>query len=813
MMRLVKSGRRGLRDWIVVTLALTAAAVWLASGQWLWRFDQALYDVGLALWERPSSRDIVIVAIDEPSLEAVGRWPWRRAVLARLIDTLTDAGARAVGVDLLLSEDSADDGMLAAAIARNGRVVLPAILEHRPHVGLVETLPVGALAVVAAGIGHVNIELDADGIARGVFLREGMGHASRGHFSLILLEVGRHPPPSAPPTERAPARTAETPSVWSRDDRLLIPFIGPPGVFARVSAAAILRGELPAGAVSGKIVLIGATALGLGDAYATPVSGLARPMPGTELLANVAQVVLAGEGIRVIPPFMQALIAAVITALVLVALRILSPRSALWVVLIVAGGSLALSLIGLRLAAWWAPPMALVVPVLAAYPLWTWRRLETTMRFVDAEIVRLEREPEAIPSAVRMRAHPAVDPIEDRLAVLRIAGERLRNARRFITDILQSLPDGALVADAEGRVAFATDHAARDLGAGSGSALAGRSLAELLSLQQPDAGALWERHIRQVLATRQTLAHEARHRDGRDIVVKLAPFHAEGLAAAGLIALMSDVSPVKEAERLREEMRAVEALRQREAELARLNETLEHKVAERTAELAEANRELEAFSYTVAHDLRAPLRHIEGFSRMLLALHGAQAGAEQQRMIERIHASVRQAGSLVTALLDLSRVARRTLHREDVDLSALAHAVAEELHAEAAGREVEWRIAPGMRARCDAQLMRVVFSNLLGNALKYTRAAAPARIACGISGRSKGAVEFFVRDNGSGFDMALAERLFQPFQRLHAAGEFEGTGIGLATVHRILFKHGGAIRGEGRPGAGATFFFTLPTDD
>src|SRR6185436_10002020 len=197
---------------------------------------------------------------------------------------------------------------------------------------------------------------------------------------------------------------------------------------------------------------------------------------------NVLQVVHSGQGIRALPPFVQALIAAVTTTLVLVALRLLSPQVALWVVLAVAGGGLAASLVALRLAAWWAPPMALVVAVLAAYPLWTWRRLETTMRFVDAEIARLDREPEVIPAAVRTRAQPAIDPIEDRLAVLRIAAERLRHARQFITETLENLPDGAVVADADGRVAYATQRAAGDFGAEPGTSLAGRPLAELLSV-------------------------------------------------------------------------------------------------------------------------------------------------------------------------------------------------------------------------------------------------------------------------------------------------------------------------------------------
>jgi signal transduction histidine kinase len=454
--------------------------------------------------------------------------------------------------------------------------------------------------------------------------------------------------------------------------------------------------------------------------------------------------------------------------------------------------------------------MALFVPVLAAYPLWTWRRLETTMRFVDAEIARLDREPEVIPAAVRTRAQPAIDPIEDRLAVLRIAAERLRHARQFITETLENLPDGAVVADVDGRVAYATKRAAGDFGAEPGTSLAGRPLAELLAVLDPVPGASWAHTVAEVLAKQRPVAHEARHRDGRDILVKLAPFRADDLDPVALIALLSDVTPLKEADRLREEARAAAALREREAELNRLNEALERSVAERTAELAEANRQLEAFSYSVAHDLRSPLRHIDGFSKLLLRLHHDGLDPEAQRLIGRIQTSAERAGTLITALLDLSRVARRPVYRQDVDLSALARTVQDDLAGEAGEREVEWRIDPGMRVQGDADLLYVLLTNLLGNALKYTRDVSPARIAFGTSGRSHGRMEFFVRDNGAGFDMAHADRLFEPFQRLHDSSEYDGTGVGLATVYRILAKHGGTIRGEGRPGAGATFFFTLP---
>jgi len=167
-------------------------------------------------------------------------------------------------------------------------------------------------------------------------------------------------------------------------------------------------------------------------------------------------------------------------------------------------------------------------------------------------------------------------------------------------------------------------------------------------------------------------------------------------------------------------------------------------------------------------------------------------------------------GHLIGELLALSRVARSAVNSVEVDLSALAQSVVDELGREAGERAVHWHIQPGIRVQGDVGLLRIALMNLLGNALKYTRKVSPARIEVGAARLPRNLVEVYVRDNGAGFDMAYVEQLFQPFKRLHSADEFEGTGIGLATVERIVAKHGGSIRGEARPGEGATFYFTIP---
>jgi PAS domain S-box-containing protein len=222
-----------------------------------------------------------------------------------------------------------------------------------------------------------------------------------------------------------------------------------------------------------------------------------------------------------------------------------------------------------------------------------------------------------------------------------------------------------------------------------------------------------------------------------------------------------------------------------------------------------ANRELEAFSYSVAHDLRAPLRGMNGFAQVLLNVYKDKLDAEGQDWLEEILSNARKMGDLIDALLSLARVARSEIRPEQVDLSAVARAAAAEIAAGEPGRTVEVLIQAGLAAEVDARLVRTVFDNLLANAWKFTQRIPAARVEVGISGEY-GLPAFFVRDNGAGFDMAFKDKLFSPFQRLHTVDEFPGTGVGLSTVQRIVQRHNGRIWAEGRVGEGATFYFTLP---
>jgi signal transduction histidine kinase len=262
--------------------------------------------------------------------------------------------------------------------------------------------------------------------------------------------------------------------------------------------------------------------------------------------------------------------------------------------------------------------------------------------------------------------------------------------------------------------------------------------------------------------------------------------------------------------RTNEELQA-EIVRRQEAQksLKQANESLEAKVAERTSKLLAANKELEAFSYSVSHDLRAPLRAIDGFSMLLLEKAGDKFDEEEKMFLDRVIAACRRMGGLIEDLLMLSRLTRSEMRRAPVNLSEMGRQIMDDLEKSQPGRRIEVSITPEMWVSGDEGLLRGVLENLLGNAWKFTGKKETARIDFGCEGEGSERV-FFIRDNGAGFDMAYAQRLFGAFQRLHRTDEFEGNGIGLASVQRILHRHGGSIRAEAKVDGGATFFFTLP---
>jgi PAS domain S-box-containing protein len=364
------------------------------------------------------------------------------------------------------------------------------------------------------------------------------------------------------------------------------------------------------------------------------------------------------------------------------------------------------------------------------------------------------------------------------------AREQLLEAHRRTTAILESISDGFVVFDREWRYAYVNPAAAR---------MVHKSREEVLG---KNVWELWP------YTADSPFAAAYRHAVAENISVPVEAFYSEPLngwfeircypSPEGLSFFFTDVTKRKQAE----------------AEIRRLNAELEQRVRDRTTQLEAANQELETFAYSVSHDLRAPLRGIDGWSLALVEDFGAQLDEEARHYLDRVRSEAQRMGQLIDDLLRLSRVTRAPLDRDCVDLTAMARSIAGNLREIHAGRRIEFAVQPGLTACGDARLLEVALTNLLNNAAKFTGKQADARVEVGRT-EHQGQSAFYVRDNGAGFDMAHARSLFGPFQRLHKVSEFPGTGIGLATVQRIVHRHGGRVWAEAQVDRGATFYFTL----
>jgi PAS domain S-box-containing protein len=380
--------------------------------------------------------------------------------------------------------------------------------------------------------------------------------------------------------------------------------------------------------------------------------------------------------------------------------------------------------------------------------------------------------------------------------------QTLETQTRMLQSVLDSMQEGLVAADEQGAVIIWNPAAAKILGMGATSlpfqewtTHYGLYLDDMVTPFPTDQLPL-TRAIRGEACTAEMFVRNPEFDEGVWIEVSASPLKDRDGAVNGGVAAFRDVTQRRVDER----------------EIRKLNEELEERVVQRTAQLEVANRELEAFTYSVSHDLRAPLRHIGGFSRILMEDYGSAMEPEARVHLQRIEDGVRRMGLLVDELLNLARLGRHALNLQRAELNSIVEEVVSLLQPEIGSRAVTWKIEKLPSMQCDPILVKQVFQNLLANALKFTRPRDQAVIEIGWREQA-GERLIFVRDNGVGFSMKCKEKLFGVFQRLHRPEDFEGTGIGLATVQRIVHKHGGRVWAEAELDRGATFRFTLGAAD
>ena len=734
------TGRRALVEWGLVATLSALLVGWMALTPAADGADHLIYDALMRAEAEPTDEDIVIIAIDDRSLEALGQWPWPRDLHARLIDRLTQAGAGPVAYDVLFTEASQQDDALAAALARNGQVRLPVVLDAPGLNGAAyrEDAPAPDLTEAAAGLGHVNLTVDDDGAVRRLPLYLQAGERTWPHLILPLASAkGAVPAPPAP---------HDGGDLFAASPEALI-YRGPPGAFRTLSFADVLSGETPAAFLKDRLVLVGATAPGLGDRYATPATPHGELRPGVEVQAALLQTLIEGGGPRSLSPAWVLILSLLPLGLLVAGFLVLRPAANM----ALGAGLIVVTLIAAAVAflagGLWLPPSAAVAGLALAYPLWSWRRLAAASAYMQSEVEAFERD------GVRLTGRAqGGDVVARQVDALRAAVRQVRDLERFISDALRSLPDATVVADPQARIILSNDRA---------EALFGDRLrddADLPLLFQSLGEPAWRRFL-----DPEGDPGDITTPDGRILKAAAALLtDAEG-HPVGHIVRFADMTRFRAAERQR-----AEALQ------------------------------------LLSHDMRAPQVSI-------LTLLDGPAPRLDPMVERRIADYARQTLDLAEGYVQLARAESQPYRSELLDLGQIAMDAADILWPQASKKGVRILTPDGdeeFLVQGDPALLRRLTTNLLDNALKYGPAGGAILVSLtGAEEDGRPVCVLSVSDQGPGLSEEAARRLFQPFG--HGGADHRGAGLGLAFVRTVAERHGGTIRHQ--PGSpGATFILTLP---
>lgn len=741
--------------------------------------DRLFNDRLMVLESHAPHPDIVIVAIDERSLAALGRWPWSYARHAELLATLTQSGARVVGLDLpLVAPDiPSQDQALAYAMAANGRVVLPVSIQNVDGMPTA-VLPLPDLQAQALGVGHVQWPVDSDNRVRRVFLREGLGERNWPHFAQVLYQhaAGHAVMPPSPWKFPRDGRTQH------RQDPFEIAFAGPAGHFHQLSYVDVLSGHVTPDQLRDKLVLVGITAAGEGDHFVTPTSHQGMPMPGVEIHANVLDNLLSQRALTAAPPLHAWLFNLALVACMLVVMAVwrLGPLAWLGLLATLVGTGVGAATLLQRSAAIQLSPMAGILALVALGLIYWWQQWHQRTHYLTRELLRFRGSHERIEDRSSLQDLLG-DPLGDRIRSLRELTRQLRDVHRFVRDSLDALPDATLVCNMDGRIQLANTAAAalaRQIGdlpslrpngdrrSRPGDALDGQRLLDLLRPFHFADDSV-DDVVRTLLASPAEAASvPATSSAGREYLIKCVAAHGARARHAGWVVSIVDVTDIHEAQRQRDQ----------------------------------------AIGF-LGHDLRAPQAAILSLLE-LRRTHPDRLPAAQFE--ERVERHARKALALSDGFIQLARAQSRAYRLQPLDLVTLVHECMDDLWEVSQKRRITLRCVDGpvsAIAEADRELFSRAIGNVVGNAIKFSPEASTVEL--GVRGEI-GHWVVSVSDAGPGMDPASQDELFKPFARDPSAHRIDGVGLGLPFVHTVMSRHGGRVVVHSRLGEGCRFELWLP---
>lgn len=785
--------RRFVCEWLAigfVGVAVVFACVFTSLTK---NLDRLVYDHLVTLRAEPLASEIALVSIDDASISDIGRWPWPRSTQARLIDAVAKAGAAAIVYDVLLTEPSDEDAVLAQAL-REAPTFLPLFVDPRTQSQAVGPVPV--LAQAAAGVGHIDVEADPDGIVRGVRLRERAGDASWPYLVVplvadiwsgkIAVADGRY---RGPPGRSIAQAVASTDAAFERNhSRILIPFSGEVPGGGQVSARRLLDGHVSPEALRGKIVFVGLTAAGLMTHLATPIAGRFGPTSDTLLHANVLSTLLKGSAIRPVEPAWRFVISLAPIAALLSALFFFSPWRTLLLTAALGLASLAMSAVLLDGASIWISPVPALVSLLTVYPLWSWRRLEMTMSRLQRELARLADDADILPNVDMGPRTVRGDALEQHIGLVEQAADRVQDMKRFVWDCLNSLPEPILIADRQGMICIANKAARDHFASVGGVPPEGRLLTDALgemkfiksigpeTVSDDELKARWPEVLDPSDAERVWTVKrgiEVCDRAGRDHLLRYARCRdargePSGYWAVGLV----EVTALHAAEQARED-----ALR------------------------------------LLSHDMRSP------HASVLALIEEEMAVTRSERvrtLLQHIERYTRRALTLADDFVQLTRAESQTYQFEPVNLVDVVLDASDEIWPQARAKRI--RIETHFEGeaywiRADRSLMTRAITNLLNNAVKYS--PNDTLVLVSLTGDPPGRIHCTIADEGYGMAEEARAHLFERFRRFRVPGQpqTQGAGLGMALVKTVVTRHEGEVKVDSKPGRGTVVTVSMPCWD